>query len=364
MKLLTHGDFFFLIFKFTRLCGLELGKDEWKIQWKKFLYWFSFVNLTIAMMIVNLAMNELPIDTPKIIFSAVCTALFVKDAIKWIFFGYKRLEISDLIEELKDFYPKCNNSLSLKYYENFKIFRNFNFALFIITVVPNQLVAIFSLIFNFKTIFLFDFPSYLYHPLIYPLINIWQWFSIIEFGAITYAVDLNTFTIALLLTLEFKILREDFGMLKTMKEEKVEAELIKLLEKQQKLLEISEKFNRIYKLYHLLYFISHFVILTLLTFEITISTKVSQMILLYAIIWLTQTLQLFSHCFFGQLLNSNSIISEGIYDCGWENFESLKLKKMVLFSLQNSQRSENLTLMSFGVISLSLFTDVSTFYLK
>jgi len=64
-------------------------------------------------------------------------------------------------------------------------------------------------------------------------------------------------------------------------------------------------------------------------------------------------------CFFGQMLkDSSECVVDGIYDCGWEDLEDMKLRKSILLALLRAQRVSKLTVFSIFTITLSQFQKV------
>jgi 7tm Odorant receptor len=68
-------------------------------------------------------------------------------------------------------------------------------------------------------------------------------------------------------------------------------------------------------------------------------------------------------CFYGQmLLDASEKIHMEVFDCGWEGFEDVRLKKMIQFMLMRSQKPQKLTFMGFSDINVEQFRGVSIDY--
>jgi 7tm Odorant receptor len=68
-------------------------------------------------------------------------------------------------------------------------------------------------------------------------------------------------------------------------------------------------------------------------------------------------------CFYGQmLLDASEKIHMEVFDCGWEGFEDVRLKKMIQFMLMRSQKPQKLTFMGFSDINVEQFRGVRIDY--
>ena len=66
-------------------------------------------------------------------------------------------------------------------------------------------------------------------------------------------------------------------------------------------------------------------------------------------------------CFFGQMLkDSSEYVAVGIYDCGWEDLNDMRLRKSILLALLRAQKVSKLTVFSIFTITLSQFQKVRT----
>ncbi|CRL04314.1 CLUMA_CG017410, isoform A [Clunio marinus] len=68
---------------------------------------------------------------------------------------------------------------------------------------------------------------------------------------------------------------------------------------------------------------------------------------------------IFLLCSNGQKLEDNSMkVAEGVYASRWETFQSIKVKKHILFIMMKSQRAKRLTALNFADVSLSSFAHI------
>jgi hypothetical protein len=56
-------------------------------------------------------------------------------------------------------------------------------------------------------------------------------------------------------------------------------------------------------------------------------------------------------------MQTSSNVAYGVYDCGWESWESISMKKSILIVLVNAQKNVKLTT-KFMPINMELFYDV------
>lgn len=360
---ITYQNFYKQTLRFVKLTGWTMMEQGSKISIHTVFYWINLINLYfINLTIIEIAIFGGTYNDEDLFFGIICGILATTLLMKIVIFGWKRKEICEIIEYFEIFYPKKKDSTTMKLFKNYYNFRMFCTVLSIITCGVNELLAMISLIFFGNRLLFFPIPAFdpSANLFIYLIVNLWQWLTFAEIGLTTFGLDLLLFTMITTIALEFKCLKKEFENVKSVrKEDEIKKKLIELYKKQLKMKEISGKLNSIFSFYFLFYFIMLGVVIAIMTFEISISSFGSSIFTINLIFWSAQVTQLFFLCFFAQTLLTNSIeVTDGIYDCGWENFEDLKLKKMVLFMLTNSQDKVKLTMSSFGTISLSLFSDV------
>ncbi|XP_070510024.1 odorant receptor 85c-like [Chironomus tepperi] len=71
-------------------------------------------------------------------------------------------------------------------------------------------------------------------------------------------------------------------------------------------------------------------------------------------------LLVFSQCLFGQMLkDASESVADAIYECGWEDINDIQIRKAFISIIQRSQKSECLTVMKFGEVTLKQFSTAS-----
>jgi hypothetical protein len=69
---------------------------------------------------------------------------------------------------------------------------------------------------------------------------------------------------------------------------------------------------------------------------------------------------LFLYCEYGNtLIDSSSGVLDGIYDCGWESFEDIRAKKMILMILLRCRKPAAITALGFLEMTREQFAGVS-----
>lgn len=63
--------------------------------------------------------------------------------------------------------------------------------------------------------------------------------------------------------------------------------------------------------------------------------------------------------YFCQMMkDASDEVAAAIYDCGWENFEDEKIRKLVTYSIMRAQKSEGFKILNWAEINLELFGKV------
>lgn len=139
----------------------------------------------------------------------------------------------------------------------------------------------------------------------------------------------------------------------------IKEELKKLIDHHLKLIEISAKLQDIFSGYYLLYFTLNTIVISIATFQVATAPIGSQMNMNSYVILISLLSQVFWNCFYGQMLmNKSEKVADGVYNCGWETWEDITLKKSILIVLMNSQRGAKVTT-KFKDVGMAFFYDVS-----
>lgn len=160
------------------------------------------------------------------------------------------------------------------------------------------------------------------------------------------------------ISMEFDALRFDFVDLSATLEHEKKLEI--LVKRHTKLLDLCEKLQKIYGMTFLYSFVISslmmsslvFLFLTSSSFDfVTIQFYVSYFIIICGRIFLL--------LLYGQkLIDSSCAVSDGVYDCGWQDITDESLKKRLVTIILRGQRPIALSAMGFADASLQTFMQV------
>lgn len=160
------------------------------------------------------------------------------------------------------------------------------------------------------------------------------------------------------ITMEFDILRIDFLNLQLAPEQERAKIISNLSDHHNKLLSICDKLQVIYALSILFSFAISSLIMCFIAFQLS-TTEFDFVAYSFYVPYLGMVGgQIMLLCFFGQkLIDSSQAVADGVYNCGWENFDN---KKQFILIILRSQKAKRLTAMGFADLSLVSFTSVGS----
>lgn len=192
-------------------------------------------------------------------------------------------------------------------------------------------------------------------PIFYAF-SIWS-LSSPAFAMVAY--DLSFYNMLTAISMEFDIVKKDARDIKNLKESEVRENLRKIVIRQDQLFKIVSKIERIFSFSNFYYFLVASIIICLFAFFVSVSNSISEVIP-FGSFCISTIYQLYLQCDFGQRLTDASLgVFDGIYDCGWEDFKDVKLKREVIIVMMRSRKAACVTFMGFTDISMQRFTDVS-----
>lgn len=122
-------------------------------------------------------------------------------------------------------------------------------------------------------------------------------------------------------------------------------ELLKLIKHQEELHKIAEDLKNIFNFSFTYSFAINSLIICALAFRVSIN-EFSTSILIGGLTY--NLMRSYMQSFFAQMLkNSSGDVKHGIYECGWEDFEDIKIQKLINIALAQAQREK--TFKSFGI---------------
>ena len=126
------------------------------------------------------------------------------------------------------------------------------------------------------------------------------------------------------------------------------------------LINLAARLNDIFAPYHLYYIVINRFMIAISLYNMLSSPIGSEMQIVNGVVFLAIGIQIFWLFFFGQvLITCSEKVAFGVYDSGWECWESIPNKKKILIILINAQCWVQLSMYNFGAISMERFVDVS-----
>ncbi|CAG9802943.1 unnamed protein product [Chironomus riparius] len=262
----------------------------------------------------------------------------------------------DILNKLIASYPKSGSS-TMQIYQRLKIFQaifvGINSVLSLVTLIPVLRWRITG-----DRTYLVSFPDFFYYDNIYPFGLLWNIYAGIFAIVMVSSFMLLTSNLITTISVEFYSLSDEIKNLKNMTEDEIELEFPKLIENHQNIFQLVQELSDIFSKTFFFRFIVSASIIGLNLFQLKTTENIfeSSIFLIYTCFELGQV---FLQCYFGQFLtDASEIIADEIYNCGWENWQKISLKKKLVNVLQRSQRPAVLTIWKFGIISIRQFTSV------
>ncbi|KAG5675185.1 hypothetical protein PVAND_005110 [Polypedilum vanderplanki] len=218
------------------------------------------------------------------------------------------------------------------------------------------LVPLTSIIFFGRNILFYPVPDFMLHDFVYSLSLLWSSFAEF-FGTLqVFSLALIIITLISIVCLEFDQLAHDATCLKQFYEVEIIEFLQTFVERHNRALKLTKTLDGLFSIIFLVRFVVSIFAIGTDVFAVMSMQNLSEICLALGLI-MSELNQLFLICYVGQMLiNANNPVVTAIYNCGWENWTNLSLKKNVLMILQKSQEPATLKIWKFGSISLRLFT--------
>ena len=194
----------------------------------------------------------------------------------------------------------------------------------------------------------------------FPIVLVWTDIATYFAATLMLGSDLLLYALITVISMEFDLLRIDFINLRLESSITLSKRFINLVDRHNKLLELSDMLQNIYAPAFLICFATKSVILCLTLFQLsTTSSELSVVVYLYSLLFVMGS-QIFLLCYFGQkLITSSDGVVSGIYNCGWEDFDNINLKMHIILIIIRAQKPKKLTAMKLLDISLENFSTVS-----
>jgi len=357
---------FNLIFLVFRDYGNNLSRREYfKAYFSDAIYILLTLNASIFFGLSTHLLYSGGNDVRTLVFAISSTLSMIRYILRFFINFRKKMEIADVLETLRKSYNQSQvEEFDISGYINyFKMMRNmliFNgvFVLFCLNFGP-----LIGLIFHGELNFPISSPfeNGQVSVYFYPFAYLWTMFIYIYIIINTGLFDFLLCSLIIILSIEFKILSTNFKNLKTKVKgnDKIRQEMKLLIQRHNELFIIKNKLENIFSFPLLCNILSNSYTVCFVAFSATISSGITEMIDQVFLCAVTLLL-VYTQCFFGQMLKdaSESVVN-GIYECGWEDINDIQIRKTIVSIIQRSQKSECLTIMKFGDVTLKQFTTAS-----
>ena len=276
---------------------------------------------------------------------------------------FNQSEIWQLLKELQEVYDHRNNNHSNykveDYRSDYRKFERFYTGTFIFVILsvafPLALYFITGRM-MFKINFWFPFDPL--QPLSFPFASLCVILAASFCLASALGSDLQLYAMISVLVMEYDFLTADFLKMNA----EMSRDVAELIDRHNKLFDLSDKLQDIYKFSFLFSFVISSMILCLNAFQLSIAKDSVDEYLFYIPCLIFTGSQILLLCIFGQKLADSSIaVCDGMYEFGWEDIDDVALKKIFVLMIKRAQRSKQLTAMHFVDITLISFTSVRNF---
>lgn len=205
----------------------------------------------------------------------------------------------------------------------------------------------------------FNSPFDVYRTAVFPVVMFLAYWV----GSFVLGVDALIFSLAAIISMEFSELAENFKKLKSVDKIARNESIDRLIDRHNKLSDLSDKLQNIFGMIFFCTLTINSLIMCFIAFQLSAprSLEVYSFFIPYMCLIAGQSYLL---CFFGQkVIDSGNFISDGAYDCGWEESDDGEFRKKVALTILRSNKPNQLTAIKFAVVSLTNYSSVSLFFL-
>ena len=212
---------------------------------------------------------------------------------------------------------------------------------------------------SMKLSVLYWFPFDAFKPETFPIVIVWtDW---IAWNILTYisATDSLLCVLVTFISMEFDILKIDLLNLNSTPRIERARKIQDLIDKHNKLLNLSGKLQKLYSIVFLASFVASSMIMCIIAFRLVVSEADTFVYAFYIPYMAMIAGPILFMCYYGQkLIDASESIAYGVYNCGWETFDDNYAVKQLVLIILRSQRAKRLTAMKFADVSLKTFTTV------
>lgn len=355
-----------MFFKFEPL-SINSSVKEKLVQFLRIGYFYLIVSQVMAVMIPFMFSyvfhhSDDFVDASSAIPNIMSMILV---AVKALVTLLRKKDIWELFEELKEMFQsqterdKKNVKTYLdKYNRPMKIFAG-PYAIMLLQITYPIVVyfATGKMILAVK----YQFPFDIFRPVVFPLTNLWIIWVGFNVIVLMLATDALFFSLATFLSMELSEVNMDVMNLKFIDENKKHETLNRLIDRHNKLLDLCDKFQRIFGLIFFASFTINALNLCFIAFQLSIGGDFASysFFITYMCLIGGQTYLL---CNFGQkVIDSSELIAHGVFTCGWEDGIDNVIRRKLILMMLRAQRPKKLSALSFADVSLVNFAYVSYF---
>lgn len=283
---------------------------------------------------------------------------------------FRKDELWTIFMELKEIFVSRNDGRTKYKVKNYldgylSIVKAFSFISLVICLTTWFTPLVTYIIFNSMNPTLnYWFPFDIFHSHTFPIALFWADYACYLFAMLQVASDLLLYALITVVAMEFDFLKLDFSNLGLESKQVRNAKVTSLIDRHNKLLDLTDKLQQFYgPLFFLGFFLSS-VIICLILFQLsTVESNSSENAFQIPFLFIMggQTLL---YCIFGQkLVNSSVGVADGIYDMEWMELDDNDFKKKIILIIIRAHRPKKITAMKFADVSLESFTSVRIFCL-
>lgn len=203
------------------------------------------------------------------------------------------------------------------------------------------------------------FPFDPYKPRNFPIALGWTDFCAYSFLTFLLSADTLLYALAAVVAMEFNVLKADFLEIKSTPKCDRMATLISLVDRHNRLFEITDQLQKIYEVTFFVCFVISSLAMCFVAFILSNAND----FFLYSFfvpLLLLVVGQIFLLCHFGQeIFDSSAAIADGIFNSNWEDFDDVAVTRLLILVIARAQRSKKLSAMGFCDLTLNNFASVS-----
>ena len=267
-------------------------------------------------------------------------------ALKALVTLYRKEDIWKFCQELKELFeqPAITDKKNIKfcldsYHRPIKIYAGPFVILYFQIIFPTFLyMATGKMIITVK----YYFPFEIFRPNVFPFIVLWiDWVGFIAL-VLMLATDTLIFSLVTFISTEFSELNIDLMNLKrdlNFDDERSKNKRINhLVDRHNKLLDLGENLQEIYELIFFFTFTINSLNMCFIAFQLSTANNFGVYVFFIPYMCLIGG-QTYLMCFFGQkLIDSSELLADGVYNCGWEEFDDIEAKKKVILMILRAQK--------------------------